>query len=306
MRTRAGYSLFAMFMVIALLLPTNGQASAWRTIRPLKGGKKITLVIDGSKRTYFRLDKGQQMEFKAEKGADFRIYTRVDLRKKKSKEAVYTFRAGYNQHSTRLFARASTPDKSVLLKGKPSVVGKARSIRLSPPEDAQTLVIKMTPNTDDPVFFRVQRERSEIINNDEFVTLTPDAYKKTVTVSVRENLSTYYFVDAEKNLNLTVNGPATVKILARVMMDDSMKGKIKFPLAVYQDAKKLHTYQIETNASEVAILPDYKDMRPTRGDAFYIHVPEGRHRYNFELPANHNKAILRFFIHEKDLKKRAG
>ena len=293
-------------MILALVAPLVLQASDWTTLKPKRGGKKSTLVIQGHKRTYYRLAPGESMEINLGKNDPVRIFTRPDLRRSKAEEVVYTFRLGFSSQSTHLLARATTPDTTVAIRGKAGAAGDSRVIDIEGSKDPRVLHLKVGAKANHPVFFRVQREHPEPVMDGHFVAITPVSYTKAVGLSVRENLTTYYMVDPEKRLNVEVNGPTTLKVLARVMLDDSMRGQIKFPIAVYADGALKNTYRISTTASEVSVLVDRPDRRPSRGDDLYIEVPEGRHRYSFELPENQYDAILRFFLPEKDLDKEAG
>lgn len=298
--------LVAYALLFALLTPLAVQASDWATVKPKQGGKKTTLLIYGKRRTYYRLAPGESMEYQIGKNDPVRIFTRADIRGSKAKETIYSFRVGFNRNKTRLMARASIPDKNVTIRGKESAATESRIIEVDGQTTPKTLVIKLGSKAAHPVFFRVQRERPEPDIDGHYIAITPVGYTKAVGLSVRENLTTYYQVDEEKRLTVEVNGPTTMKILARVMLDDSMRGTIKFPLAVYEDGTLKNTYRISTTASDVSVLVDRPDRRPTRGDDLYLDVPEGRHRYSFELPENQYDAILRFFLPEKDLAREAG
>ena len=298
--------ILAGALLLALFAPTALQASDWATLKPKQGGKKTALRIEGKRRNYYRLAPGESMEYSLGKNDPVRIYTRADLRGNKKSETIYSFRLGYDNHGTRLYARASVPDSTVVIRGKEAAATESRVIEIEPYSTARTLVIKLGSKASHPVYFRVQRERPEPDINGHYVAITPVGYTEAVGVSVRENLTTYYYVDPDKRLTVEVNGPTTMKVLARVMMDDTMRGQLKFPLAVYEDGTLKNTYRISTEASEVSVLVDRPDRRPTRGDDVYVDVPEGRHRYSFELPENQYDAILRFFLPESDLGREAG
>jgi len=298
--------LVAGALLLALSLPLALQAAEWATLKPSRGGKKTSLLISGKRRDYYRLAPGEIMEYSISKGDPVRIFTRADLRGSKSNETIYSFRLGFDRDNTRLFARASTPDSTVVIRGKAATATESRVIEIDAQKNPRKLVVRLDSKAEHPVFFRVQRERPEPDINGHFVAITPVSYTQAVGLSVRENLTTYYYVDPNRKLSVEVNGPTTMKVLARVMLDDSMRGTVKFPLAVYEDGTLKNTYRISTTASDVSLLVDHPDRRPTRGDDIYVVVPEGRHRYTFELPENQYDSILRFFLPEKDLTREAG
>ncbi len=305
MKTRTAHLRFFAIFFLALIFSPSAHAFDWVSLKP-DGAKKYSLTINGKKRVYYRLSPGEKMTYSISKLENIRIITRADLRKDKSKESVYTFRLALDNESSRLYARATMPDHKVSFRRKSGVAGEDRQLEIVPANGSKELVVSLGKRASHPVFFRVQREHDAIQKIQDYVAITPKSYEKAVGIDVRENISTYYLVDKKDRLSVEVNGPTTLKILTRVVLKDDMRGNTKFPLAVYEDGTLKNTIRIETSASEIAVLVDKKGDRLSRGDAVYVNVPKGHHRYSFSLPENHNEAILRFFIPEKDLKKKAN
>lgn len=298
----------AFALLISLLLSVSGTAFAfeWITLGPEDDGDIAEFDIAGQARIYHRLEPGEQMYYDVNEHETIRVITRADFRDAGRTELVYTFRLGYDDpDDLRLYARAATPDRDVLLDGRGNVAGHSRILQKQPPRAAKRLYVAVDSDAPAPVFFRVQRDRFETIRQEDFVAYTPTRYETPVTVSVRENALTYYGVEPAGNLEVSVNGPTVVKVLVRVMMTDQMRSPIKFPLAIYEDGVLKRTVLISTAASDVAVLPEHPDRRPTRGDDIYITVPDGNHQYTFDLPENGYEAILRFFIPETDLARSA-
>ncbi|MBS1262748.1 MAG: hypothetical protein MAG453_02111 [Calditrichaeota bacterium] len=294
----------------AALLLAIGAVTAfayeWVTLGPENDGDTVGFMIAGHERLYHRLEPGESMFYDISDHDRIRIITRADMRASDERELVYTFRLGYEEDDLRLYARAATADKGVALKDRNDVAGDSRILVKDTPSGADYLYATVDRDAPVPVFFRVQRDRFETIRQEDFVAYTPTRYENPVKVSVRENVITYFGVDPKGNLEVTVIGPTVMKVLARVMMEDHMRRKIKFPLAIYEDNVLKRTVLISTSASDVAVLPDHPDRRPTRGDDIYINVPEGQHKYTFDLPENEYDSILRFFIPESDLGREAG
>ncbi|MCB2212650.1 hypothetical protein KQI52_11105 [bacterium] len=289
----------ALFLFFTAIVPA--RAFEWVTLAPDGDENPVTFSIAGHDRVYHQLKPGKTMYYDIAEHDHIRVITRADLRDVDESEVVYTFRLGYDEGNMHLFARAATADDNVELNGKPGIAGDERIVEKKTPKAAKRIYIKLDKDAPMPVFFRVQRDRFETIKQENFVVYTPSRYNNPVNVSVRENLLTYYGVDPKGNLEVAVNGPTVIKVLTRVMMEDHMRREIKFPLAIYEDSVLKRTVLINTSASEVAILPDHPDRRPTRGDDLYINVPAGTHTYTFDLPENEYEAILRFFIPESDL-----
>ncbi len=281
------------------------QAYEWVTLAPENDKHAVSFDIVDHERIYHRLKPGQSMYYDIAAHDHIRVITRADIADSASDEFIYSFRIGYDDDNMRLFARATTSDNRVQLNGNDDVAGDERIIEKRIPSAAKRIYIALDDDAPMSVYFRLQRDRFETIKDENFVVYTPSRYNNPVTVSVRERELTYYGVDPKGNLEVAVNGPTVIKVLTRVMMEDHMRREIKFPLAIYEDSVLKRTVLINTSASEVAVLPDHPDRRPTRGDDLYISVPEGNHIYTFDLPENEYESILRFFIPESDLAREA-
>jgi hypothetical protein len=295
-------SLVATTLLLLFVLNfAPAHAFEWVTLAPENDKNVVTFNIAGHDRVYHRLKPGQSMYYDIASHDHIRVITRADIRETNSDEFVYTFRLGYDDGNMHLFARATTSDSKVSLHEKADVAGDERILEKRTPKAAKRIYISLDKDAPMPVFFRLQRDRFETIKDENFVVYTPSRYNNPVNVSVRERDLTYYGVDPKGNLEVAVNGPTVIKVLTRVMMEDHMRRAIKFPLAIYEDSVLKRTVLINTSASDVAVLPDHPDRRPTRGDDLYINVPAGSHIYTFDLPENEYEAILRFFIPESDL-----
>ncbi len=290
----AGLSLLLLSLSMAV-------AAQWDVIRPAKGGRRTVLVIEDKEWAYWRLKPGQSMSFDLQPG-EYRVITRADLSDTKRKESTYTFRIGIDDPKGRLYSRATSRDKQSHARGKDqSRIGKSRTVYLTSENGNQTMTISLGKEAPRPVYFRVQVEAKAYRSGTEYVAVTPSSYRDAHSIATNEDINTYYAVDEEQRLTLDVNGPTTIRVLARLMLDESMRGEIKFPLQVFEDGALKNTYSLTTSASQVSTLMDRNDVLPSRGESFFIEVPRGRHKYNFVPPERQFEIMLRFFLPEDDL-----
>ncbi len=290
----AGLSLLMMTVTAAI-------AAKWDVIRPDKGGRRTVIVVKSKEWAYWRLKPGQRMTFELQPG-EYRVITRADLNKTKDKEVPYTFRLGIDNPEGRLYSRATKRDKQTHLRGKEqSRIGNSRIVYFSSENGNQRLTISLDKNAAYTVYFRVQIEAKAYRSGTEYVAVTPSSYRDAISVETHENINTYYAVDHEQRLAVEVNGPTTIKVLTRLVLDESMRGEIKFPLAVYEDGALKNTYSLTTSASQVSRVLDRSDVLPSRGEAFFIEAPRGRHTYQFVPPERQFDIMLRFFLPQDDL-----
>lgn len=301
-------TIAARLTLVLLLLPLAAPpagAARWKTLRP-DGGKKTTLLVKEKPWNYWRLKPGEEMNFTVDVPGRYRVITRAELGTRMKKEATYTFRIGIDDPEGILYSRATIPAKTVQRKGKAKLkIGARRIVELEVPSGAETITIRLGRKARYPVYFRVQRENDIAAGRVNYVAITPESYLDALGVFVHEEGVTYYFIDKEGSLSLHVNGPTTLKVLARILMDDTMRGRIKLSVAVHEDGVLKNTYALSTSPSQIAEVPERANLRPSRGESFYVEVPKGRHRYSFTLPENNREVFLRFFLPEQDLAREA-
>ncbi|MBD3166668.1 hypothetical protein GF324_08715 [bacterium] len=295
--------LLALLLMLTSALPAG--AARWKTLKPVKGGDYEKIVVnDKNDWSYQRLKPGKSMVFDISEigGGKFRVITRADFGTAKADPAPYTFYMGIDDPDGRLYSRASEPDKdSFNKKSRKHKVGKSRIIEFDTESDAETVYFRVPESAELPVYFRFQRERDEFTGEVDYAAVTPRSYVDAIGISTREIISTYYRIDEDRHLTVELIGPTTLKILGRVIMDMSMRGRIKFRVAVYEDGQLKNTYPLSSRVSTVSTIIDMPDHRPSRGESFFVEVPKGMHRYTFALPDNGFDVMLRFFIPDKHL-----
>ncbi len=300
-RIRRAAALFLLIILVALPV----YSARWELAKPAEGGKRAIVEVKGNEWSYWRIKPGESMTFDLQPG-NYRIITRVDFGKTKSRETTYSFRIGFNEDKGELYARASERNKNVKVKGRSKArIGDSKTVEISTTSEQQSMTISLGRKARHAVYFRTQRESENYSENTKYVAITPTSYVDAVSIMTHEEVSTYYVVDEETKLTAEINGPTTLKVLARLLMDDSMRGTIKVPMAVLEDGLLKNTYPIRTSASKVSEVLDDPGLIPSKGEPMFIEVPRGRHRYNFSIQDTTEEVILRFFLPEKDLAREA-
>ncbi len=291
-------------LILSMIGNTSAIAGRWNTLEPDSGGDRVRLVVSGNTRTYYRLEPGETMSLDISEtdGGKYRIITRADMSGHDRNEVVYTFRIAIDNEEERLYSRASEPTRSVHRRGlEEDRIAQSRTLELEIPAEAEYITIRIGSSSNDAVYFRVQHEQEEYSESADYVFYSPRSYSQAVGISTRERVSTYYMLDDADRLNVEVIGPTTLKVLTRVLLDESMRGRINYSIATYEDGVLKNTFPLSTIASQISVILDQPGVIPSRGESFYVEVPAGRHRYSFTLPENHRQVALRFFIPEQHL-----
>lgn len=279
-------------------------AGQWKVLRPDKGsGTRKVLKINGNEWSYYRLDPGDEMSYSLDQHeGQLRIITRVKLNKKTKKEAVYTFRLSSEGMKNRLYSRATSKTNAVKIKGSRKKTGKKRIIHLGESKPGTELSLSIDDTAKHSIFFRTQIQKEEFAETVDYVTYSPIKFKNRHGINTNDHVSTYYEVDKENMLSVSVIGPAVLKVNARLIMDESKRGMQKHGVKVIEDAQMKNTYPLFFRASQVSTIIDLPDKIPSRADKFFVEVPKGSHIYRFAPVDQSGTLLLRFFLPETALK----
>ncbi len=291
-----------LLLLITTLFSSNLAHARWVNIKPT-GGKKAVIQIAGRQRTFHRLSPGQSMIYNLTNITQLRIDTRVDFYGRQSSEEVYTFRLAPDNADGVLYARASIRESTVTYKDQENRIGEVRTLIVDFPLGSETLTVSLDPEAPRPVFFRAMQERASAKAGITWIAIDPVQYPESVHLLSRDDVLDYYTIDEQGLLTFQCNGPAQVRVLARAMLDETMRGRYSFPVTVYEDGIQKANHSFSTSFSRVAEIIDRPDLRPSRGEEFYIEVPRGRHDYTFSTYENGAQVILRFFLGEADLRR---
>ncbi|MDP8205786.1 MAG: hypothetical protein P9L92_03900 [Candidatus Electryonea clarkiae] len=292
--------IFAISFIFGNCQVLGGQ---WQVLRPDEGsGTRQILQINKNEWSYYRLEPGDEMSFSipSDEG-DIRIITRADPGRKTKGDMIYNFRIGTNGNKGRLFSRATQRAKSVKVKGNRNKVGAKRTIEFNNDNMITSLTLSIDDTAKFPIYFRTQIEREEFAETVPYISFSPDEYVNTYDINTNEIVSKYYTVDSSRVLSVFIIGPTVLKINARLLMDDSMRGSQKRGIQVFEDEKLKNTFPLSFRASHVSTVLLNTDIIPSRADKFFIEVPKGQHVYNFSILDCNGTIILRFFIPENDL-----
>lgn len=140
------------------------------------------------------------------------------------------------------------------------------------------------------------------------ILFEPTSYEKATVVKVKGKEWKYYEFSQANPLILEVNGTTVLYFRVRLIYDITMKGLQPFTLAIQEKGLLANTdllsYSFKAKKSSVSVIKNDPQMVPSAAHEFKLTVPDGAHRYIFNLkgtPAS--AALLRILINKKDLEK---
>ena len=135
-----------------------------------------------------------------------------------------------------------------------------------------------------------------------WLPLKPDQAPPPVKVLVQGRLLNYYPLDQGATLELTVQGPETLRVLSRVEFGrDSTDEKSYYVRYERGDGKKGHI-GCKATATAGAILADSQSVHLGNARIAYIEVPSGQHSYRFSRESkDKEKLYFRFYVQSSDM-----
>ncbi len=289
-----------IILLTAGFAPGNGKYSF---LKPDIHGKAVKIQVKGKNYTYYRLDRKSPLQFTLAGPATIKVLTRLDMTPhKKGRKIDYKVFCEKDNRKTH-FTRSGVAVKGVkLVGGKNSRIGGSKSFEIDLDEGNHKVILSLDKKSKDVVYIRLLKEGASIVDEPKRVALTPMEFTNQVKIMVKENEFDYYRVGSQDSLRLEVIGPATVKVLARLEYDVTMRGELKYRMLVFEDGTLKNTFILSTRLSDVTVYKEEgAEKRLARGESFYIEVPPGQHTYTFGMRDNGWTSLLKFYIPVKAL-----
>ena len=280
---------------------TNGAfATDWKLLKPSKG-KKVSLNISGKKRTYWKMDKSNQIVVNITGPSELKMITRMVL-PGDEKEGVYSFITHLNDEKLPLTARATQYSMSTKYpKISDQRIGQSRTIILNIAPGENKYTFSLPEDTQNVVYARFLAPDIKPKENISYIAFLPRSFSDEVKITVKEHEYIYYRSNAEKPVEIEVIGPSKIKCISRLEIDYKMRGNKPYRIQVVEGDSIVLTDFFTAEISATAEYLEKSEKVIGKGEVLYIDVPEGVHRYSVSTPDPDQNVIFRFYIPEKDL-----
>ena len=112
---------------------------------------------------------------------------------------------------------------------------------------------------------------------DPYVPFAPEQYTAVYHLQFESgSRSTYYHFEADQPLALTVTGPTTLKVYARLLFDHTMNGSQSYALEVWRNGELWREFHYDAKKLSSAAIVERPDLLPSTRVRLDIPVPQGR------------------------------
>lgn len=300
------YRLLPLFIFAAVTWTLDlGQAQngfIWKSFKPEKSPPRIKVLVMGKELAYYPLEQGQEILVTIEGPTRLKVLTRIEFGEEPSGEKSYYLRYERDGEKKTKFRRIATVSPTAVLADNPAIhLGSSKSIYLKVPAGKHTYRFYLGSKAAYRLYLRFYERTTNVESKPENVAFKPSQFTNAIPLVIKEDEVTYYRVGDQDSLKLSIIGPTTVKVLARLEFDPSMFTDQKFRIRVYEDGLVKQIYPLRSKRSEVAEYRDVSMKVVGDGAKFFIEVPRGKHEYQFEIVDNSRTVLLRFYIPRDDL-----
>jgi len=292
---------------LAVMITSGGAAlgspKTWSSLTP-SNGTPVTIESKKSKQDYYAFSKSTPSTVKVTGPGRLRVVTRAVLPGKK-KEGIYGFVVIRDGEDRQLLSKTTKKAGAKLLSAPSTRLGKPKSVTLKVPAGDHEYQVSLPNDAKHDCFVRFQftesKGKKKAKDKTEYVAYLPRKFAEEVKIQVKEQEFICYRASSDKPVELEVNGPTNLKVVARLEFDHTMRGDKPFRVQVMEDNNIVQTNPFNGKISATAAYSKPSDKVIGRGNSFFVAVPEGKHRYLVTTPDKGNTVLLRFYMPQKDL-----
>jgi hypothetical protein len=292
------------FGTIVLLLAFAGGAAGktnYKVFRPEGAGKYEFLKSDGKQYKYFIAEQNQTIDFNVSGPTKLKIRVRPGL-EGGIKSADFEIQVWQNDKL--VTGRKANAAKSKLSTGTKGVdIGLARDVFLKVPKGMHSYKIKIISTSVKKSYVRFYQEKKK--RKPKYITYKPSQFDKTVKLKSSKSNITYYLIDKDGGVNLSVIGPAEIRIFCRANFDKNIKEKTKFGLGAFENGEAVKKFTGIAKKSSKTVFEDRTDLIPSTLHKYTLKVPTGKHNYTFKkINSAAPTLAIRFKMKENSLGKK--
>ncbi|MBN2543238.1 hypothetical protein JXI42_10270 [bacterium] len=278
------------YLIVPLIILSSFQFLFAKSLKPDSYINKV--ILEGSKNNYiyYSFSNKKPVELKVTGPKRIKVYLRAynDCR-----GTEFNILVDENVIQTDKMSKGLSKYK---LKDTKENVSNAKTFNVKIPSGEHTLILKPFKKCISICRF-VELE-------EELVLFAPTKTYRTLNLIVKEKGYDYYLCTKDEPVEVSIIGPTTITVYARLNYSKEMRGTQHFKIIVTENGESKYNYKLETNISEVSYYEEEKGLLPSKAEKFTIKVNKGSHKFKFYLgDSAANTAALRFFVPESALQK---
>ena len=264
----------------SLLLASASLASDWQSIEKLPGQSRVTVMVEGRPRNYFRVTPKSPLVVPIKGRTRLRVVSRVE-QPPDSKQAVsYHLRVtegkvllGHQDAEGPVSAEAHVSHASYAL-------GESRQLIVNVRKGSHRLTVSAegAPGVLVRLLQAAPSARKEAT-----VSLTPVEAPRSVSLVDGEKMARYYSALPGKPVRLRVVGPTTLDLVTRLDFDSTMRGTQSYRLGISEGDRRLREAEVKTTKALMATYSNLPDRVPSKFRRLRVMIGEGLHEISVEL-----------------------
>ncbi len=287
-----------IYVFTALMLFSVAGAK-YKTVKPAKKNRLVTVISNGKKFKYYRLSSSKETLLNLRGPGTLKVNTREILKSAKGKGYTIQYSVDGSPFKTIKIEGPSVSKKSrfkVKSLGRPSV-NKPFKIKLG--RGYHTIKIRISSASGKTIArFLFEKGKTE---KERWTDLEPSSKSEMVELIVKEGSYQYYRFSYKKPLEIKIIGPTKVRILTRMENSYDMRGRVHYRIQVKEDGKVKNTYQLSSVKSDVTYYADNDELTPGKAREILIDVPKGKHVYRiYPLDKDKGSVLANILFPRKD------
>lgn len=296
----------ALLILFLLACPVFAQdeSDGFHFFTPSSYEGEVDILVSGKRREYFVLEEGRQIEIKVQGPSRLKVVSRAVVGGA-ADSTQYTYLAlRKGSRKTLTFShRTYASDKVAFVGAREGAISVSRTKIVDIPRGEHVYTFYLPRNSGRQLLLRFALDTHAFTNGTPVVSMTPGEFTTQVDLVTAEEISPYYRIGTGEHVALTLIGPATLKVMARIEFNVNMTGRQKWKVQVTEDGRVKGTYSLTSVTSEVTTYGEPSPLAASRAETFYVEVPAGEHRYEFTMPENHRTTLVKFLLPKNQLER---
>lgn len=272
------YILLFIIFIFSLLISED--------INFLSSGKNVLLINNGRFFQYQLLKPNDKIIFKARKNSEVEVFSRIQ---KDVDNQNYQYSILYRD-STRII------DKSVRKSSQTRAVNGDRVSKYNKyvftnKSDKKIIINNISGSN---LLFKINYAGNPAKISKGFTQLEPDRYGSKKILQVDNNNYSYY--TADNFINLKIKGPATLKIISRLIFKNHLVDYQNYRYRLFNDEGLIETIETKAHNSRKSILAEARDKIISKGYVKILHLDEKIHNIKLQAPDKNRKLIFNFYL----------
>lgn len=275
---RRSPALSALSTIILLTLMVSGVSAktSWVSVKDVAGADDVCLELEGRQFNYTALSSADVATCVIHGQRRLKILSRYVFAEGDLDRVPYSIIVTLDGREVLRKGYSAKLLEGGKVCSDDSRVGTLRKDYLDIPTGRHELSIRAESEGDGIVATRLFRQVKT--QKERWVPFAPEGYESLRQLQFESgNQSTYYHFDATTPLNMSVNGPTTLRVRTRLDFEHTMNGSQTYALEVMIDGEVYRTFHFDSDKLSTAIYLESPDILPGNRRELRISVPRGMH-----------------------------